>query len=74
MLEASPSFHCGGTFGHDAIDLEHRQAAGLRLRRLSRALGSENQCHWQTSSDDTHQHCNETESLALHGFLLCEMK
>src|SRR6516225_10025794 len=56
------------------IDLEHRHAAGLRLRRLSRALGSEKPCRWQTSSDDARQHNNETESLALHGFLLCEVK
>src|SRR6516165_9368254 len=53
------------------IDLEHRHAAGLRLRRLSRALGSEKTCRWQTSSDDARQQSNETESLALHGFLLC---
>src|SRR5262249_30398946 len=56
------------------IDLEQRHAAALRLRRLSRALGSEKPCRWQTSSDDARQHSNETESLALHGFLLCEVK
>src|SRR5262249_21828154 len=52
------------------IDLEHRHAAGLRLRRLSRRLGGEKTCRWQTSSDDVRQQSNETESLALHGFLL----
>src|SRR4029077_20617689 len=56
------------------IDLEHRHAAGLRLRRLSRALGNENPCRWQTNSDDARQHRNETESPTLHGFLLREMK
>src|SRR5262249_177010 len=56
------------------IDLEHRHAASLRRRRLSRRLGSEKPCHWQTSSDDARQHGNATESLALHGFLLCEME
>src|SRR5262249_23563978 len=49
------------------MDLEHRYAGGLRRRRLSRALGSEQPCRWQTSSDDARQQSNETESLALHG-------
>src|SRR5215831_7450029 len=52
------------------VNLEHRNAARLRLRRLRSRLGSEKPCGWHASSDEVRQQTNETESPALHGFLL----
>src|SRR6516225_10975821 len=52
------------------VNLEHRNAARLRLRRLRSRLVSEKPCGWHASSDEVRQQTNETESPTLHGFLL----
>src|SRR5215831_8084554 len=52
------------------VNLEYRNAARLRLRRLRSRVGSEKPCGWHTSSDDVRHQTNETESPTLHGFLL----
>src|SRR5262249_53876748 len=52
------------------VNLEHRNAARLRLRRLRSRLGSENPCRWHASSDEVRHQTNESESPTFHGFLL----
>src|SRR5262249_51892657 len=45
------------------VNLEHRRAAGLRLRRLSSRLHAEKPCRLHASDDGRHQN-NKTESVA----------
>src|SRR5262249_665624 len=53
-----------------SVNLEHRNAARLGLRRLRSRLGSEKPSGWDASSDEVRPETNETESPTLHGFLL----
>ncbi len=71
MLEASPSFHCGGTFGQARIDLEHRHAARWRLRRLSGSFAAEQPDRPDPGHDDRREHSGALRIRALHDVLPC---
>src|SRR5262245_6515345 len=54
------------------VNLEHWNAARLRLRRLRSRLGSDKPCGRHASSGEVRHQTNETESPTLHDFLLSD--